>query len=778
MNRLIVSVSFAFVASVSASQSTWSRQSALPTDQTPKAVCAISPTKAIFVGDNKMRLRTDNAGASWNLELAALQGQDPYYMVAFPTPSVGIITGSNEAIRSVDGGATWQSVPNFPAGSWYYLDFVDASNGFAGSNGGCAATTDGGATWTVRSGYPVCPVMYGMDFRDTNVGLAGGYSFELQADGIFKTTDGGRTWIRKANTAANDVLWMGPSRAIADSGTSMLQTNDAGETWQTVQSGIQSGIVSLTKAGDSSVAIGVSGKGDVWRSADGGSSWVQVFDGPGALPDIWEVSFSDAQNGWITGPGSFFYSTNDGGVTWRQVNTGCNAQVFDMQMLDSNFGYAVGHNGYLFRTLNGGAFWDVQKLEVTGQIFGRDESLVSLDLVDRQFAVAAGPGGTVFKTTDGGDHWISIGYPTLPGTFNIRDIDFIDANLGYVYGIDNDLGHTKTLYRTRNGGATWEWISLGQRGGGTTIQFIDAQRGWLTADNRTGLRTLDGGVTWTEFAMPAYFTSPEVSKVRFLDANRGWVVGWDGYVGKSLDGGATWTLIEMGTDKDHFFDVVPVSATEIWICGREEGTFAGVVYHSVNGGQSWTRQNVTDWYYYPYRITALANGDVWFGGYAGSIFRKAPAIATAIPETYQYFRGSQMEGSLADLIASDDSYLVAKPGGLVSSNSDPIELIIEGTLPWQNPTALDLRVEGRVTAANVIQKVEFWNFASGIWETISTDTATLTDSTITSNATGIVSRFVEPGTRRLKAKVRWKPVSPATVKWRSFVDRIVWQGAL
>jgi photosystem II stability/assembly factor-like uncharacterized protein len=774
--KIVIGVAFACgAAGMAQSQDTWIRQSALPVDRNPTMAFALSPERAFFVGEDLLILETTTAGASWNVRNLGPTEQDPYYAIHFATPTVGIITGNNSALRTSDGGATWQSVANFPAGSWSYLDFIDGLNGYAGANGACAATTDGGLTWVVRSGYPDCPIMFGMDFRDVNVGLAGGILATTSESGIFKTTDGGRTWAMKSPNAANDVLWLTSTRAIADFGTTMRQSLDAGESWQTIASGIESGVLSLARAGNSNVVVGVSGKGDVWRSGDGGFSWLQTFDGPGALPEIWEVHFADALHGWVVGPGGFYYYTSDSGLTWQQKNTGCTAQVLDIQMLTPDYGLAVGYNGYVFRTTNGGGFWDIQKLEVTGQVWGRDEGLAAVDVVDSQFAVAAGPGGTVFKTANGGVSWTSIGYPKLPTTFNIFDVDFIDSNLGYVYGIDEDLGHTKTFYRTRDGGSSWEWVYLGERGGGTTLQFIDSQRGWLTADNRFGLRTSDGGNTWTEFYLPDYFTSPEVSKVRFLDANQGWAVGWDGYVAKTGDGGTSWTRLDLGTITDHFFDVMAVSSNDVWICGRESSSFAGVMYHSTNGGQSWSRQVVTDWFYYPYRVSALPGGHVWFGGYSGTIFRKEPSMYTVPPLSYTFVRGSAAGGGLSDLFNSDDSWLIGAPSPFFALTSDPIELVVNGTSPLTAPAAMNLQIESRVSPGRTMQRVEFWNFATSAWELVYSGDSTATDSTITVPAPGSVARFVEPGTQKVRAKVRWRPGVFSVGNWRASIDRIAWQ---
>ena len=106
-----------------------------------------------------------------------------------------------------------------------------------GSNGATARTTDSGATWTLMSGFPDCPVIYGMDFRDAQVGLAGGerVSGNDPGPGIFKTTDAGVTWVRKFSQSANDVLWLNGTTAIATIGVSIYRSTNAAKPGQKFQ---------------------------------------------------------------------------------------------------------------------------------------------------------------------------------------------------------------------------------------------------------------------------------------------------------------------------------------------------------------------------------------------------------------------------------------------------------------------------------------------------------------------------------------------------------------
>jgi photosystem II stability/assembly factor-like uncharacterized protein len=458
-----------------------------------------------------------------------------------------------------------------------------------------------------------------MDFLNAQTGLVCGLG--QSEDGIFKTTDGGATWIIKLSLVANDAIWMTQNNALATVGTSIFQSVNAGETWTMVFSGISTGLIDIERV-DANTIAGVSGKGDIWRSADGGSTWTMVLDGLGDLPANWAVSFYDNLHGWVVGQSGIILGSSDGGANWQLVSSGIGIQIYDLEMHSNNFGLAACQNGYVFRTTTGGVRWETSKLEVTGQIFGRDESLHAVSIVDTGFAVTAGPGGTVFKTNNGGLNWQSIGYPVLPGDFWIEDVKFTNHSEGWLVGLDEDLGHDKTVYHTTNGGAAWEQ-AMSQSSYMFSVDFVDSQHGWIATIGSLYFSTTNGGATWLQNTLPPYFTGPSVSKMRFADQNNGWVVGWDGFVARTTNGGNQWTLVDIGTVEDHIFGLSVISPSEVWMTGREDFSFDGVVYHTTNAGSNWSREVVTNYLPdVPYSISAMPSGDVWFGGYGGRIFRQ------------------------------------------------------------------------------------------------------------------------------------------------------------
>lgn len=623
MQRLsILALVVLMLVLANAVQAQWNLQSPLPTPRNLGGATFVSPTHMFVCGDQNILLESTDAGRTWITRMYSGWGSDPFYAVHFADPLHGYLTGNgSDAWGTSDGGSTWFQMTSAPGGSMYHLDFITPMIGFIGGNSSLAFTSNGGVTWVTKSIYPSCPVIFGMDFRDAQVGLVGGILAGTSEEGIFKTTDTGTSWVQKFSSSANDVIWMNNSNAIATISTSIYLSTDAGETWTEIAGGITTGILDLERTGSTTV-VGVSPGGDIWRSTDGGFSWSWVLDGLGDLPTSWSVSFHDSLHGLVVGQGGLIFSSTDGGVTWAMLNNGMGVQIYDLQMYSNNFGIAACNNGYVLRTTNGGNHWDVQKLEVTGQIFGRDESLRGVSIVDTGFAVVAGPGGTVFRTMNGGITWQSIGYPLLPNDFWIEDVKFVDRTTGWLVGLDQDLGHEKTIYKTTDGGSTWvQAISAG--GYMYSVDFTDTQHGMVTTAGGSYVRTTDGGATWVQQVYPPYFTQPNGVRVRFIDQNNGWVVGWDGFVARTMDDGNSWTIVNIGTTQDHLFNVSVVSPSEVWAVGRENLSFDGLVYHTTNAGVTWSREVVTHYLPdLPYSISAFPSGDVWLGGFDGRIFKK------------------------------------------------------------------------------------------------------------------------------------------------------------
>lgn len=155
---------------------------------------------------------------------------------------------------------------------------------------------------------------------------------------------------------------------------------------------------------------------------------------------------------------------------------------------------------------------------------------------------------------------------------------------------------------------TWQKLNtVPYRGKQDDISFVDANTGWYGNGAGKLYRTLDGGTTWQEqLSQPGTF----VRTIGMVDTKRGFMgnVGTDYYPGvtdtnplyETRDGGATWTVVPASRisgpvvkglcaidvlKKQSIFQGVLQDCTIIHAAGRVGGP--GFVMRSLDGGESW-----------------------------------------------------------------------------------------------------------------------------------------------------------------------------------------------
>ena len=159
----------------------------------------------------------------------------------------------------------------------------------------------------------------------------------------------------------------------------------------------------------------------------------------------------------------------------------------------------------LFFSLSSNAQWQKQNVDTKASLRG-------LSVVNQNVIWASGTGGTFLKTVDGGKNWIA---GKVPGAekLDFRDVEAFDANTAYLLSIGN--GETSRIYKTIDGGATWEkqFQATDKDVFLDAFAFWDKDNGIAMGDPIKGyyylLRTTNGGKNWYPIGNEKQFPAKE-----------------------------------------------------------------------------------------------------------------------------------------------------------------------------------------------------------------------------------------------------------------------------
>ena len=198
-------------------------------------------------------------------------------------------------------------------------------------------------------------------------------------------------------------------------------------------------------------------------------------------------------------------------------------------------------------------------------------------------------------------------------SYFLKDIAMIDAKTGWAVGDphwDRTLQQYRgTIIQTQDAGATWTAQEAGAVESLYGVSFPDANQGWAVGGNGTILHTADGGAHWTKQAVA---TTDDFQGVVFTDTRAGWVTGirpvhhdpfgdeddWQASIWHTADGGQTWTQQPVPANASLLSRIDFVDAQNGWTVGTkytgdDGGGFAeqvGAIYHTSDGGRTWSEQ--------------------------------------------------------------------------------------------------------------------------------------------------------------------------------------------
>ena len=532
-------------------------------------------------------------------------------------PGVGIF-------RSVDGGDNWQllaaaetsgvptrigciSVDPFdPA----HIRIGGVTHDYAGSDG-LFVSRDGGFSWA-RDNFPTTAayrchaVVFHPTKRNTLFAtIAAGGS----RSGIWKSNDGGATWIQLANGLPSGDFMGRTSLAISPSKPTVMYA--------------------LAERED--LVLGV------FKSVNGGSSWTDVagkhFIKEGQMSYGNTIAVHPLNPDHVICGGVDLHLTTDGGQTWRR------ATKWDAQRGAKNYAHADHHcllmpaaqpglvydmnDGGMDVSTDGGSNWTNRSNGLAATMF-YDADVAQSD--GRMFGGGAQDNGTnvtfkgkadEFKEISGGDGgWMVIDpraaghYYTTSQNLTIyrfhgshwKDVSpgagTDEQNAVWMVFLDMDPHNSMTVFagglrvwRTRNDGIRWEDVSPVLDGSPiSAVEVAQANSNMIYVGTENGgiFRSADGGNSWSgDLSGPVpgrtvtrLLTSPTNADLVYATVASSKV----SHVFRSKDSGQTWTDIDQGRLPDvphHAIAIAKKKPSTLYVCND-----AGV-YVSTDAGLNW-----------------------------------------------------------------------------------------------------------------------------------------------------------------------------------------------
>jgi photosystem II stability/assembly factor-like uncharacterized protein len=511
--------------------------------------------------------------------------------------------------RSVDGGKRWEMIHCAQLHSSRECKPLFLKDGVIWISGGTPKIShDKGATWKplVEGGLPWKGQVTRLAAApsDSSTLFAG-----IDSDGLWRSTDGGKTWKRCEAGKVNAVLALGP-KVYASIDTKFLVSADKGATWQEtpVPEAQGRGFLALTggTSNGTTVLYGPIFKVGMLQSLDEGKTWKvcdQFRDCNDVLMASNQTKVAYAAQSGHQGAHDV-YRTADGGKTWESCfRMGGNSNV------EKSWVQTELHWGYYISPLG----------------FGASLSDPNVALVSTQ--------GDFYITHDGGTSWkqcmnIPVGVQAGDPGFRYQcnglevtscwDYLFDPYVKGRTYIAYTDIGFARSVDR----GKTWIWSAKGCPWSNTfyKVVFDPAVKGRMYAatSNRHDIPhwthvgpnspqhaggvcvSDDGGLNWSVLGkgLPArpctYLCIDPKSKGELTF----YATVFEAGVYKSTDGGKTWVNKSNGLGNPgnlHAYMVKVHPKTGDVYCsvtafrqGANAFPVPGGLWKSTDGGDSWT----------------------------------------------------------------------------------------------------------------------------------------------------------------------------------------------
>jgi photosystem II stability/assembly factor-like uncharacterized protein len=371
-----------------------------------------------------------NGGTSWAVRSAGLGFSTLAGDPVTPTTLYAGTYDGQGAFKSIDGGSTWSAIGSGLEGRLVKTLLIDPST---------PSTVYGGVEPAFEPGGNSNPLVYktwnaGARWSASGTGLTAISVVALAAnfvsptrlylgsgDGsLFRTDDAGASWTLLPRLEARSLAVDPTSSSIVYAGTwqGVYKSTDAGITWNVSlaeEFGSLESVVAIDPSSPSTIYAGKSGGnccgGKVFKSMNGGVTWVQLNTGPLSVVTAIAVDPVSSSTVYVTarlddllGGLRGVFKSVDGGATWSELTSGLpsvrNITAFALDpALTSTLYVALSGDG-VYKSVDGGASWSPAGQGLVGDVIA-----LALESTNPPSLYAGTEEDGVFRSVDGGATW-------------------------------------------------------------------------------------------------------------------------------------------------------------------------------------------------------------------------------------------------------------------------------------------------------------------------------------------------------------------------------------
>jgi photosystem II stability/assembly factor-like uncharacterized protein len=584
---------------------------------------------AVFVSASAASVRVPLSG--WNWGNPAPQG-NALSAVDFVAGRGYAVGAAGTALRTDDAGLTWTGLATGTAGDLTRLQIIDPDTVVVLGGGGCVLrrSDDGGKTFhkVFIVAEVNCPDrVQAVHFVSRTTG------YLLLADGsVLRTTDAGDSFSKQTaipgtqasatpgGASAKDILFTTPDSGIAfvsppaGAGPSAAYfTTDAGVSWKPLT--IPAASVDRLYRLDAGTIYAV-GAGTLLRSTDAGATFTKMAFGDGLT--ITSIGCADPDTCLMTTAKGELDRTTDGGATATTI-TASSVPLASAAFASTARAVAVGAAGQTVVSDDAG----VNYHPIGGDVGGQFSTLRRGPVPSAAFA--AGSKGQISFTLDGGASWKLANVST---SADILDTSWSDVKTGYALDVRGGL------FRTQNGGVTWQTLSAGAGGAaravlavpGTSNVLLFGPKGIKRATGGGEFSSVGGGLvaktaltnadlggsaifawaaggkrvlvsngrgqSWKALKLPTKKT--RVQQVSFVGPLVGYVLDSAGRVWRTHDGGRAWKQsLSAGTSAISAITFGSATSGFLSVASFGDDPVNGYVLHTSDGGRSWRPEAIS-----------------------------------------------------------------------------------------------------------------------------------------------------------------------------------------